>query len=342
MRKYVLTALALFSVACVSISPFSSSTDSFAAKKKAKKVAVTSLKPGKTTQIQLDGKGKKEKVYFDIKEKKIEDVVSAEYPITKVTATITVKINGKLATKETMEYHLNSMFNNKASIELVATDFNTKDKVKDLVLAGAKSTWAGDYQFIKHFEYKNKKIVKDDVLKTLFSMKIPKPAVVLEYPKEVHVYECCNGLKNDFYTYGNGLMNWHVCIDSRALNYVHGTMPMKLSKGKLKPATSYPSGQCEYSGSGGSADNFGRDDVDFDNTLTFLFDATTFKTAGKATTAFIIKAGDKVTLSKFTYVNKKLYFELINKKGTKGWIANETLFNADGVALVDSHGTLHG
>lgn len=115
----------------------------------ANKVKISRISANRTTNLQLDGKGGKEKVKLTYKK-----------------GNVRLTINGKTVLNKNYKY---SMEWNQPKVELIMTDVNTRDKEKDLFLAVYNLEWCGTYQELIRVTYRSGKIYIDPLLKTLKS-----------------------------------------------------------------------------------------------------------------------------------------------------------------------------
>lgn len=291
------------------------------------------VKEGKRNakSIQLDGKGAKEKIYYTEKKtlNKQMSIYSNYYNVE-----TSVYINNKQVFKKKLKGI--SEYNN---TELIITDISTKDKVKDILIGNHYKSWCGDYQYLYHYQYSNKKLSKtDDVLKTLKKLQNKTPQNPWsDWPYEVCCADSIKIMAENFVTVGDGKVQTAVCIAPRNggsnwLGYAHGTTYLKLDKnGKLVPVGSMPAGTIETTGNG----------VSSSTTLVIQTDngkkIAGYKNPGDKKSYLKISSGSRVKILAYKYSGKKLYIQLKTASGKKCWIDANNKHIVDG-----SHGTLHG
>jgi hypothetical protein len=270
------------------------------------------VKPGVTTKIQLDGKGKTESIYWNYSVVKVPTSKPSQYDLPGMevydyTTTTTIKINGKVV--DTIVHKaIRGWEEESKNVELVVTDVNTKDKLKDIFFGQNSGLWAGEYKELRHYQYSKGKVKKDNFLNVLKSVKTPK-----SYDgstKKANLLESCKGLSKDMNTTGNGTLNWHVCLQESYIGYAHGFVPLQLKSYKIKLKSSSPSGTIYEVGC-----------VDYKTKKMKVTAATTFyKKAASKSVSFKAKVGDQGTLKSFQYINNKLYLKFVTTKGKSGWL----------------------
>lgn len=258
----------------------------------ANKVKISRISANRTTNLQLDGKGGKEKVKLTYKK-----------------GNVRLTINGKTVLNKNYKY---SMEWDQPKVELIMTDVNTRDKEKDLFLAVYNLEWCGTYQELIRVTYRSGKIYIDPLLKTLKSIKSPKIsnkfADMSKRGYMLNPIESCKGLtKGDLIVLGNGTVKWHVCLFSGTAGYFHGYITLQLKSGRLK-ASHYPSGTItEMSVSG-----------------TLKGNLSIYNRAGSSKKVATISKGKKVTVIGFTFVKNRLYMKVQYGK-RNGWVSQNAL-----------------
>ena len=257
----------------------------------ANKVKISRISANRTTNLQLDGKGK-EKVKLTYKK-----------------GNVRLTINGKTVLNKNYKY---SMEWNQPKVELIMTDVNTRDKEKDLFLAVYNLEWCGTYQELIRVTYRSGKIYIDPLLKTLKSIKSPKIsnkfADMSNRGYMLNPIESCKGLtKGDLIVLGNGTVKWHVCLFSGTAGYFHGYITLQLKSGRLK-ASHYPSGTItEMSVSG-----------------TLKGNLSIYNRVGSSKKVATISKGKKVAVIGFTFVKNRLYMKVQYGK-SNGWVSQNAL-----------------
>lgn len=277
------------------------------------------LKEGKSNvkSVQLDGKGAKEKIYYTEK-RTLNKKMSTEYTDYYDTET-KIYINNKQVFKKKLkgitQYH---------STEVIITDVSKKDKVKDILVGSHYRPWCGDYQYLYHFQYSNKKLSKaDNVLKTLEKLQNKTPKNIMsDYVYEVSCAESIKTMEETFVTAGDGQIETAVCITPRNggvnwFEHAHGSTYLKLNKNnKLVPADSMPSGTIEEIGNS----------VSMKKPTTLLIKTDNgkkisgYKKPGDKKSSMKVASGSTVTLLSYQYSGKKLFIQLRTASGKKCWI----------------------
>ncbi len=306
MKRYVISLLLCAFLTVLLIMPVSA------------KKASTTLSANKETTMQLDGTGAEEKIKFIASEPVINEV---PYPDIEgltyktYTRTVGLEINGQnvFSKSYTQEYSA-------VKAEVIVTDVNTKDKLKDLFFAVYDELWVGTYQKLIHVTYNHGTVSVDPMLNEL--QKIKSPKIKKEYDVShrgymVNPIESITGLSKDLTALGDGTVKWNVCVFNKEANYFHGTIVLKLKSGKLK-ASNYPSGNIYQAGVSGRLKK----------------SLTVYKKAGKSKKLMIVPRRKVVNFKAFKFVNKKLYVQVTYQKKT-GWVSEK------GLKSLSADGTLH-
>lgn len=293
------------------------------------------IKEGKRNakSIQLDGQGAKEKIYYTEKKtlNKNMSVGYAQY----YDIETTVYINNKQVFKKKLKGV--SGFN---STELIITDISTKDKVKDILIGNHYLSWCGDYQYLYHYQYRNKKLSKaDDVLNTLKKLQDKTPQNPWsDWPYEVCCADSIKTMADNFVTTGDGKIETAVCIAPRNggsdwLGFAHGTTYLKLDKNnKLVPVDRMPAGTIEIVGNNVSSKRPTTLVIKTDNGKKI----TGYKSPGDKKSYLKIASGSTVKILAYKYSGKKLYIQIKTTSGKKCWIdANDKHIRSE------SKGSLH-
>ena len=311
-------------------------TPQITAKAATKVVKNTVVTPNKATKVQLDGKGGKETVLFKktvTRKTKVNEAIGWKYD--EITTKGTLYINGKKI--KSASNVITTLEGDKAfdGLQVVITDINKKDNVKDILFASATGDWCGKYNFIYHYQYKSGKVKTDNLLKTLQSIekKVPKATETFEWPREVTLSDCIEGLSKEFTTTGDGTLQWNVCLTQNStLGYAHGTMKMKLSGSKILLSGSMPSGSINEIGNAVDRKKMNTAKI----SPTCKTTIKVYTTAGGSKKAFSLKKNSLLKITGYKFVGSKLYYKVKNSSGKTGWIQVSKL-----MGKIYRKGTLH-
>lgn len=332
LRKKVAMFLAVI-MAFLAVVPFSAPETVSAAKK----VAPIVLRPNKVKEVQLDGKGKKEKLLCTFTREKLSEKNERKFYRVNYCFTIDDREIFKKSWIEdgaTMDYDRR---------QIVVTDIDKNDGRKDIFMDfyacdqeseynnngesddSEREEISGKYRY----QYVDGKIkVKENLEKTINSWKLPKVVtdrwdfqmqlVGVEEEKYSPYYK--NGewkYKNSksvqknyqITTVGDGTAKWAVCLDVDKIGYIHGTITLKLKNNKLQLKSKSLSGDILETGCSGAVDK----------------KMTVYKTAGGKIPAFIVPAKTAVSFVSYKIVNNKVYVKVKNSNGKIGWISEKEM-----------------
>ncbi len=267
------------------------------------------LTPGEQKEIQLDGKGAKEKIMYTFEDTgtgETDEYYDEEY----YKHTLTLTINGDVVFEESVT----NLFNPETNGDVYITDIDKSDNVMDIFIAMYDKEYVSKYDVLYYCQYRNGKFVKvQDLKKYLYSG-------VLDCFGKSDMGNChvwYGGLSKSISTSGDKKLQVMVCgftdiSDADWGGYFHGNFALKLKNGKLKKAYTNPEGsiiQCDFDGG--------------------LASKCTFYNKPKSNKkAFTIKKGKPVKISGYKYIKNKLYIKVVNKNKAEGWVSGKKIFKS--------------
>lgn len=262
------------------------------------------LEKGKAQNIQLDGKGAKEKIKYTLKSSRNNE---GEWP-EKYDNVFSLYINNKCVyTKKTVTEQ------RQGTASIYIADVDNSDNILDIFIGLYSEQYSSEYDVLDYYQYKNGKFKKIQDLKKYLD------SGILDCVKKNGMAENHYHSSNSFQTSGDKNLKIEICSNSNAIGSFHGKYTLKLKNGKFVKATTYPSGEIREHASMGIATK----------------SATFYTTAGGKKKAFSVKKGDRVHLSEYKYIKNTLYIKA-EKNGKVGWVkdvpdSERFLFEADGV-----------
>ena len=268
------------------------------------------LTPGKQKEIQLDGKGAKEKIMYTFEDEGTGE--TNEYDEEYYKHTLALTINGDVVFEESVT----KLYNPETKGDVYVTDIDKSDNVMDIFVAMYDKEYVSKYDVLYYCQYRDGEFVKvQDLKKYMYSG-------VLDCFGKSDMGNChvwYGGLSKSISTSGDKKLNVIVCgftdiSDADWGGYFHGNFTLKLKNGKLQKAYKYPEGniiQC-----------------DFDGGLSTK--CTFYNKPGSSKKAFTAKKGETVKISGYRYIKNKLYIKAINKNKAEGWISGKKIFKNTG------------
>lgn len=254
---------------------------------------------GKEKAIQLDGKGEKEKIKYDV----VSEAVGDEYK-----HTLTVTVNGKAVYTKTVT--------NKYSVEIgevYIIDVDEKDKIKDIFISMRPNIDLPSYDVLDYCQYTEGKWKNRQDLKKYLASVLGK---ALGHSDVKEGYHPTIGFRDrnprsedpaEIATDGKKNLEVMVCGLAKTTRIFHGTYQLKLKNGKFEKVYSEPQGKIYVCDEEGKT----------------LRAATFYKTAGGKEKAFTVKKGAKLDVLAYRYIKNKLYIQVSDKNGKTGWIKDD-------------------
>ena len=119
------------------------------------------LTPGEQKEIQLDGKGAKEKIMYTF-----EDTETTEYDEKYYKHTLTLTINGDVVFEESVT----KLYNPETNGDVYITDIDKSDNVMDIFIAMYDKEYVSKYDVLYYCQYRDGEFVKvQDLKKYLYS-----------------------------------------------------------------------------------------------------------------------------------------------------------------------------
>lgn len=289
------------------------------------------LEKGKTHTIQLDGKGAKEKIRFEVESEEIPDKVdSLGDPV--FHNILTVYVNGKSV------YETQAETDRFAAVgQMYVTSIDNSDKVRDIFIAMTGNVYVDTYSLLEYCRFENGKMEKKQDLKKYLDQTLPKDICGIQ-KKEYLYYHSMYDLDKSVWTNGNKELM--VTIDLPSVfdrNYpdewlcfgeFHADFALKLKNGKLVKRDKAPHGSIH------AYFRTNTEDAIVDKAAVF------YTSINGAKKAFTVKKGQTVYLSEYKYVNGVLYLKGESQKknswgieapsGNTGWIESSKFYGYTG------------
>lgn len=291
------------------------------------------LEKGKTHTIQLDGKGAKEKIRFEVESEEIPDQVdSLGDPV--FHNILTVYVNGKSV------YETQAETDRFAAVgQMYVTSIDNSDKVRDIFIAMTGNVYVDTYSLLEYCRFENGKMEKKQDLKNYLDKTLPKditdiPDIPEIYNNSYTFYHSMWDLDRSICTSGNKELL--ILIDLPGIyasdfGQFHADYALKLNDGKLVKKNKIPQGKCGEIGKGRSSSG---EYVKVDKKSVF------YASIGSSKQVFTVKKGGTVYLKEYKYVNGVLYLKGESQKknsmgievpsGKTGWIESSKFYGYTG------------
>lgn len=242
------------------------------------------LEMGETQTIQLDGKGTKEQVRYELQDQ-----------------TFVLYINDKAVyqKKTTAVYG-----------DVYIGSIDKSNKVLDIIVALYTASYTGSYESVDYCRYENGKFKKvQNLLKYLNATLEKKIGKVLTSDQTAYCYfHPMEAISESISMTGENELEVTLClpideIDAKDdFGTYHAFYTLKLKNGKLVK---------KYTNAQGSMDEYG----------TIMNNKVTFYTAANGTKkAFTAEKGEDIYFSEYKYVKNSLYVKGETMEGKKGWL----------------------
>lgn len=343
LRKKIAMFLAVI-MSFLAVVPVSIPKTVLAAEKRIKPIV---LKPGKMKEVQLDGKGKKEKLLYTFTREKLREEEYSTYYKMKYRFSIDDNV---IIDKSWVWVFSNWNDENgsewkevlKRNGEIIVTDIDKADGRKDIFVSLSATDYEDEYlekesgdlkEIMEEYriQYADGRVqVKENLEETIRSWKLPKIvedrwdfemslagdddiscAMEPYYQNGEWKYKKKKSVPKIYQltTTGDGTAKWAVCLGVYKIGYIHGTITLKLKNNKLQLKSKSLSGDILDTGCSGAVDK----------------EMTVYKTAGGKKPAFTVPAKTSVSFVSYRIVNNKVYIKVKNSKGKIGWISEKEM-----------------
>lgn len=291
------------------------------------------LVEGKTLTIQLDGKGAKEKIKFEVESEEIPDMVD-ELGDPVFHNILTIYVNGKSV------YETQADTDRFAAVgQMYVTSIDNSDKVRDIFVAMTGNVYVGEYSLLEYCRFENGQMEKKQDLKNYLDKTLPKDICGIPKKGEYLYYHSMYELGKSVWT--NGDKELMVTIDlptvydrnvsGELLCYgeFHADYALKLKNGKLVKRDKVPHGSIHT-----SEFRTSKEQAIVDKPAVF------YTSIDGSKKAFTVKKRETVYLNEYKYVTGVLYLKGENQKknswgievpsGKSGWIESSKFYGYTG------------
>lgn len=283
------------------------------------------LTEGVTQNVQLDGKGAKEKIKFVVESEENPDKLN-RFGKPTYHNSIAVYVNNNIVyeTKADTEY-------SEAIGQVYVTTIDKNDTVRDIFIALTSSTYTGKYLSLDYCRYANGKMKKIQNLKNYLDQTLVKDIADIpeEYKDSYIYYHSMDQIDQSLWATGNKEVILTIDLPGYNNNVDYGTYhadyALKLKNGKLVKRDSVPNGKVH---------------VYYNHESTYEWvnvtgKAVFYTTPGGTKKAFSVKDNSVVFIEEYKYINGVLYlkgertkknsFGVIVSSGKTGWIKSSDL-----------------
>ena len=291
------------------------------------------LQEGKTSTIQLDGKGAKEKIKFEVQSEEIPEKFD-EFGNPVFHNNLTIYVNGKSV------YETQADTGRFAAVgQMYVTSIDNSDAVRDIFVAMTGNVYVGEYELLEYCRFENGKMEKKQDLKNYLDKILPKDIGGVPANKEYIYYHSMYELDKSLWTNGNKELT--ITIDLPTIydrNYpdewacygeYHADYTLKLKNGKLVKRDKAPHGSIHT-----SEFRTNEEQAIADKTAVF------YSAIDGPKKAFTVKRKETVYLNEYKYVNGVLYLkgekQIKNSwgigvpSGKSGWIKSRKFYGYTG------------
>lgn len=272
------------------------------------------LKEGKTQSVQLDGKGAKEKLRYEIAVEEKEDGGETRY-----LNQFTLYLNGAAVYKKsiTTEYRRNydspTEEYQKLYGDVYIGSVDKTRKVMDIFIAIYDRPYTSAYEVLDYCRYENGKFKKvQDLNSYLYQTLSKQIGGLTKVNKDKFCYfHAMDRIEDSLNATGKNELLVTICLPDnnykadKAMGVYHASYALKLKNGKLVK---------KYNKAHGAM-----------NEGAFMIENVTFYTKpGGTKKAFVAKTDEMVYFVEYQYIGDVLYLKAENNSGKQGWTkANE-------------------